>query len=320
MSKPITVIMPFLNEGDEPNKTLESLYASTDKTMFDVIAVDDASDSELTDLSAFPDVTVVKHVARRGVDACRHEAICMAETPYVLVIDAHMRFTQDDWMARLLGELYRNENTVFCTKSIGLGYGIEKMEDAVDVYAGATLALYNEEEQKGRDGSVKIARQVLEGKWLEPEDRSDTTFECACIMGANYAFSKKWYHYIHGLQGLRKWGTSEPFLATKSWLAGGKVMCIPDIEIGHVYRDHSPFVTNVWEIVFNKLLMMSIVLPPEVSTKLIENIPKDSAFQVAYAYIANEHVNQWVSDERAYFDSIAKRDIYWFAEKFGIKI
>ena len=62
--------MPFLNEQDEPVKTLYSLYETAPSDLFNVIAIDDCSDktSELVSLAdygnVFSDMTFVRNNER----------------------------------------------------------------------------------------------------------------------------------------------------------------------------------------------------------------------------------------------------------------
>ena len=318
MSKPLTVIMPFLNEGDQVRATLDSLYATARSDMFSVIAIDDNS-TEQIDLSGYPDVTTIRHNRRWGVDGSRHQGIQYADTEYLFIIDAHMRFPDDRWMERLIKYLVTIPKSILSTTCMSLGYGIDHLKDATSKYKGATLCLISKEPERTSTGELKAAREVIEGKWLTQDKwPPEPVFDVACVMGATYAFSKRWYNHLHGLEGLQQWGSSEPYLSVKSWLAGGTCKCITDIEIGHFFRDHSPYATTIWSLVYNKLLMMSVLFPQELSEKLIPAMPQDVSFELAYKKISENNV--WITEERAYFDSIKKHDMQWYIDKFGIAV
>lgn len=318
--KELTIVMPFLNEGRQPLDTLDSIYATAPSALFRVIVVDDASDAAPLDFSPYSDVYAIRHEHRTGVDASRHEAICHADTPYILILDAHMRFQNDQWMERLLAYLHQVESarTIFCTECVSLGYGIDRIEDAISKYRGAGLHLIAPYNSNTRDGEPRVCTDVLEGKWLTSLQWKNEPFEISCVMGANYAFHKQWYMHLRGLQGLQKWGTSEPYLSLKSWLAGGDCKCLPDITIAHYFRDRTPFSTESWNLIYNKFLLMSVLLPREVSMKLMAAMPQNEEFHAAYARISA--MSDWVAAERRYFDSIRVRDIYWFMERFGITL
>jgi len=321
MDKPITVIMPFLNEGNEPIETLRSLFNTAPESLFSVIAIDDCSEQEPGDeWREFigKDLKLLRNEQRIGVDASRHTGMMECTTPFALIIDAHMRFTDDDWMERYLLHLERNPQTVFCTTSIGLGYGVTRMEDSTVRYQGATFHLVSPEPvcAKGT-GELKVCREIIEGKWLDREVWPDVPcYDVACVMGANYGMSKEWYDHLHGLVGLQAWGTSEPLLSIKSYLAGGDCKCIADIEIGHVYRDNSPFGVHVFCLMFNKLFLMRVLLP-ESSWQPLESFMSQDG-NLMYARNLIEQMSGIWKAERAHAESIRKVSIEDYFARFAV--
>ena len=63
-NKRLTVIMPFLNEGDEPLRTIQSIYETANPDDLEIIAIQDGADKHaLDDVSnkiAFPAVRFYK--------------------------------------------------------------------------------------------------------------------------------------------------------------------------------------------------------------------------------------------------------------------
>ena len=70
MPKQVSIIVPFLNEGVWPYKTIQSIYDTANHDLFDVIAINDNSKDNY-DFSKFPDVRYIKNDQRMGVDGCR---------------------------------------------------------------------------------------------------------------------------------------------------------------------------------------------------------------------------------------------------------
>jgi len=308
--KKITIIMPFLNEEEEAVRTVESIYQTAPEEIFDIVAIDDCSEN-LSNLDKFGNIRYIRNKERIGVDGSRQLDIDMAQTPYVFVIDAHMRFKDDQWLQRVIECLEREPETAWCTTCVGLGYGTMDMNKHKGKYYGANMLFVDSEANAQRP-----AREVLEPKWAPKKD--EVEYEIPCILGANYGFSKKWLEHINGLRGLKMWGSSEPFLSLKTWMAGGKCKIRTDIEIGHKFRSNAPYVTQVSSLVYNKIFLAKTILPQDLGDKLINHLPQDRNFRTAMAMINNNQDK--IDEDRDYYSKIFKKTIYEYCEQFDINI
>ena len=178
-------------------------------------------------------------------------------------------------------------------------------------YYGADMLFVDEKATSDRP-----AREVLEPKWKSQQQGIE--YEIPCILGANYGFSTKWFNYIRGLSGLKMWGTSEPFLSMKTWMAGGKCKIRTDIQIGHKFRSNAPYVTKISKLIYNKIFMCKTIFPKELSDALINCLTKDVNFSQAMRDIeANRDI---IEENRQYYQSIFKKSIYEYCDKFEIKL
>ena len=309
--KKITIVMPYLNEETEPIETIKSIYETADSNLIDIIAIDDNSDKQ-TDLSQFKDAKVVKNEKRLGVDGSRQLGVEMSETPYLFVIDAHMRFRNDNWLDKMLESVENEPETIWCTICLGLGYGTMNINEHKGEYCGADMLFID----KNADPS-RPAREVLEPKWSNAR-KNDLTYDIPCVLGANYVFSREWFDKIHGLKGLQMWGTSEPFLSIKSWMAGGKCKIRTDVKIGHKFRSNAPYATGISHLVYNKIFLCKTILPDDLSNKLIDNLPKDTNYRIAMKEIENNY--EEIMSEREYYESIFNYSIYDYCSKFDISL
>lgn len=308
--KEITIIMPFLNEENEPDNTVESIYSTANPKNFDIIAINDGSDQNYDYFqNKFKEITYIQNKGRIGVDACRQMGVDLAKTPYIFIIDAHMRFP-NGWMDNILQFAYKEPKTFWCTTSLALGYGNMDLGKARDRYYGASLLFVNK-------NTNKPAREILEPKWTSKKS-NDPAYEIPCILGANYAFSKQWFDYLHGLKGLRMWGTSEPFLSLKSWMAGGKCKLITGVEIGHKFRDSAPYSTGVWNMIYNKLYLCKTILPKDVASRLIGYFNNDTNFSRAMREIKSQNI--CIENEKKYYDGIFNVKLEDFCKKFDIAV
>jgi len=307
--KKISIIMPFLNEDMEPKETIESIYDTAPSSLFKIIAIDDCSQKSVH--LDFPDVQIIRNEKRIGVDGSRQKGIELADTPCIFVIDSHMRFKKDNWLEKMIDCVEKEPDAAWCTVCLGLGYGTMDINNHKGKYYGANMLFIDDNATPDRP-----AREVLEPKWGAKKDGLE--FEIPCILGANYAFSKKWFDYIGGLKGLKMWGSSEPFLSMKTWMAGGKNKIRTDVEIGHKFRSNSPYTTKISSLVFNKIFICKTIFPDQLGDKLIGYLPKDINYKKAMEEIDN--IQERIKKDRAYYHSIFKRSIYDYCNEFKIKL
>jgi hypothetical protein len=195
------------------------------------------------------------------------------------------------------------ENVAFCGVCLGLDSKHTTLEEYCGRYNGARLALYEEKEN-----------QVLEGKWID--ERDGESYEISCMMGAIYIINKDYFFKLRGLSDLKMWGSDEPCLALKILLSGGKMMLVKGIQAGHFFRDAAPYSTGLDFLVYNKIRMALTMLPDELSTKLIDRIPKDGDFFSAMNMIENE--KDLIEEYKSYYKSIFTKDIYDISRQFDI--
>lgn len=229
----LTIVMPFLNEGDEVAQTLRSIRQTVGHRVR-IILINDASDDGYDyakDIAPFAvDYVQCKH--RRGVAANRDLGVALSTTPYVLLLDAHMRFYDSQWDHRLVDLLDADDRVLLCAQSRFLA--------------------------KNADGQVVVSKQCPTGfgahssfqsgsywpdvDWNLHESLPGSQIEpIAYVLGAGYAISRRYWNRLHGLQGLQKYGCDEALISTKVWREGGRCLLVKDVEIGHIYRSTSPY-------------------------------------------------------------------------------
>lgn len=309
--KKLHIIMPHLNEEkSEILETIKSIYETSDPNLSEIIAIDDCSKSSI-DLSQFSNVRQIRNEQRMGVDASRQMGIDLAENDNILVIDGHMRFKNDNWLNKMISCIENNPKTLWCTTVLGLGYGAKDIAHHKGKYHAATMLFVDENANPDRP-----ARQTLEPKWAKEQEGDD--YDVQVILGANYFFSKKWFDYINGWRGLKSWGTSEPFVSIKSYLAGGDCKITKLIEIGHVFRSNAPYSTSISDLVYNKIFLCKTILPKELGNKLINYLPNDVNFKNAMKEI--EKNKEEIEQDKKYYQSVFKSSIYDYSKRFNIHL
>jgi glycosyltransferase involved in cell wall biosynthesis len=262
--KKLTIVIPFANEGSEVENTLKSIFEYSNDDV-DVIVINDASDDGFDYLNAISkyDVTYVENKQRLGVAASRELGVELCKTDYFLLLDAHMRFYNDKWVERITTELTKNPRTLLCAQTKVLrkkdGEVIEK-DNHSSVQYGAYINYY-------------VLFHILEPEWTStctdvPIAQEGSMILIPCVLGAAYACSKKYWQYLRGLEGLLSYGNDEVLISLKVWLEGGTCKLLKDVEVGHIYREASPYVHISEDRIYNRLYISYLLLPVILRKKI----------------------------------------------------
>lgn len=251
----LTCIIPFKNEGCEVEKTINSIYATTENTS--IIVINDNSDDSYyyDDLQEFyPNIKYIKNkrtIGHGNIDL----GVINSDTNYSILIDAHMRFYNDNWDDRICKFLEEHPKSI--------------------VYGNTSIITKNQNgTYKNEDCSEKIVHTYGAGVILDTNstfhfmhfwayndklnDKNEIYRMTPNILGACYCFSNDWYKYIGGTYGLSQYGLSEACLALKTWLMGGKCYRIQDFYIGHVYRDVFPYNIKPFSCELNRRFLVEL--------------------------------------------------------------
>lgn len=299
--KKLTVIISFLNEGEEVVRTLSSVleYAAG---KVDVIVINDGS-STLYDyeemLASYPGITYIRNEKRRGVAACRALGAELAQTPYFMLLDAHMRFYRAGWVDEIVGLLEEDDRRILCcqTKVLKKDESGEVVEVSRKKTCGARINF--------SDGD-----NLLSPDWIYSADShpESPVVDIPCVLGATYAASKRYWKYLRGYEGLILYGSEEPYISIKAWLEGGRCQLIKDIVVGHIYRDRFPYRVNPAEPIYNKLLIASVLLPEELKERVFESCRRQSEAIFRSVTDQLERNSEKIAELREYYKKISCRD------------
>ena len=254
-----SVVIPFLNEGDEVKKTLLSLHEKS-KLQNEYIVINDNSEDEYdySEISEIPNVKYVLNKVRLGVAASRDLGVNLASNENIILLDAHMRALNNDWDTKLLKRIENNKRAIYCCTCTPLLEN-DTTDDTKNIFAGVLRF------------SGDHYKDILEAKWLK-EYRTGyaENNEITCILGASYVFDKSYWQYLKGLNGLLTYGSDEVYISLKAWMEGGKCILIDDIVFAHKFRSDGkqPYFQSAIDVVYNKILISKLLLPVEID-KLI---------------------------------------------------
>ncbi|MDX1315082.1 MAG: glycosyltransferase [Eudoraea sp.] len=278
--KKLTLVICALNEGDEPKKTIASIYEHTPMDEVDIILFDDGSEEKIELPRKYKDVKLIRHGQRMGIPYCRDNGVELAETKYVGILNARMRFTPG-WYEKVIKHLEAEPKTLFCTtsvvlwdmdakqmreyaKSLPVDSDKQKAEDHAKRLEGMKNVDEIDEDKERKYGADLIgwhedSKTLMQVNWRKPEDKD--CYEIPCVLGANYFTTRKWWKHIKGEHGLIDYGSCEEFISLKTWAFGGKVKIIKDVEIGNIYRQFKTYSDNLDHTIWNKLFVAFTLLP-----------------------------------------------------------
>lgn len=292
----LTIILPFLNEGVEVERTLESLINHTNENL-DIILINDCSDDGY-DYMAVSKKYGTKYVVnekRCGVAKCREIGIEKSTTEYFLLLDAHMRVYDERWYAILINLLREEHDTLFCLQSKVLLNicGIIKECESVPAYGAFVEMNPSVENFLDVSWSTQFVKHMSDGA---------QTIEIPCVLGAGYACNKQYWNSIHGLKGLRNYGLDEQFISLKVWLSGGRCKLVNNVTFGHVYRQIAPYHIDSVDIIYNKLFIAKTLLPNDYIIKYetcLKNNHSHTYQECLKLLCENKDV---IQQERGYFE------------------
>lgn len=301
----LTIIIPFLNEGEEIGNTLSSIKDTT-VCAPTILLINDASTDgyDYRSIANKHNCEYIQHEERLGVAESRNEGVRMCKTPYFLLLDGHMRFYEKGWDKKLLVLLQENPRTILCGQTRKL-----LRNENGEVVQGEHKTCYGAYIDMGEVSIFKAAWNYVDPMPFTPLS------EVPCILGAAYTCSKEYWVYLHGLEGLRYYGLDEELLSLKVWCEGGRCLLVKDWTVGHIYRTEFPYEVPSKEMVYNRMLVIELFLPYELKRKAylrIKNACEDIFTDVFGTLKANYPV---IKDMKQYIQSISQRNIEFFFEK-----
>ena len=259
-AKKLTVIIPFLNEGKEVARTVESIRHTAGDTV-EIMVINDQSNDGYNyrkDLSPY-NIHYIYNTERLGVAASRDLGVSLCGTPYFLLLDAHMRFYDRVWAEKIIAALEADRRCLLCCQTRALSKddegNITLQKECLPSY-GAYLQLDK------RDFMVDI-------KWSNQEsDPSRPIEDIPVVLGAGYAAGVAYWKHLKGLAGLRYYGSDEAYISLKVWMEGGRCRLLKDVVAGHIYRTKAPYKKFNEEEMYNNLLIAETLLPATAASRV----------------------------------------------------
>lgn len=296
-SNQLTVIIPFLNEGEELVNTVRSIRNNWERNVEILVVNDHSYDGiDYQRLLSPYDIYYFYNRSRMGVAASRDYAISKIKTPYFLLLDGHMRLYDNYNYETICSLLSKNDRCVLCAQSIPLVNDSESNE----------LVLLGDYD-KGYGAYIPLSKGTLlpDIRWCDKEHIvAKSLEEIPTILGAGYSASVKYWNYLKGLKGLKGYGFDEVYISEKVQREGGKCLLLKNFITGHLYRKKSPYETFSVEMAYNSIFLCSILFPEHIlhwSMAYAMSTDFDSYLRAKKMLLENSKV---INSLKQYYDSI----------------
>lgn len=304
----LSVCMSFLNEGEEVANTVRSIRETAGDTV-DIIVVNDASTDGYDYEADLKGLNVYYFVNKRriGSAAGKEKAVQISSTPYFLLLDAHMRFYQKDWVSRIVEELDNNPHQLLCCQNKAL---IKEADGTV--------------KDKGEMGAYGAYLQFEEEFYI-PQIKWNGNQQVSClepgqipaVLGACYCSSKEYWNKLKGYQGLLQYGSEEAYISIKAWMEGGGCRLLNDISIGHIYRDQAPYRSRGLHIVYNHVVTTELLFPSSERIRALAVAKKINSPQFKQILLLLNVYKKELDQLRDYYQKTFKAHDYEFIRKIN---
>jgi GT2 family glycosyltransferase len=288
-SNSVSVIIPAHNEGANLRPTVESLLAGLPADG-EIIVVDDVSidgSAEALD-GLYGGVRVLRSEARLGVGGARTAGLRQARGETIVFSDAHVRAPLG-WAAAICEVLSQPDAGA--------------VSPAISAMGNANACGYG---LRWRDAALNV-------DWLgkQADGPYPAPLLCGCFMGIR----REVFETAGGFDdGLTTWGFEDVELSLRLWLLGYQCLVLPQITVGHLFRDAHPY-SVPWDIVLHNLLRVAFVhFGAARLERVTATIAANPAFPQAFARLAE-------GDAHRLRDELRARRVHdddWYFDRFGI--
>jgi hypothetical protein len=219
-------------------RTVTGICDSCPASDRDIVVIDDGSGSPIGGLPG--DVRLVRNLAPLGVSGARRLGCDHARGELLMIMDAHLTFGAG-WLDAMLGAA--GPGALVC----GAYWDYEQAEHAS---FGADLHLETvRDHAHGRSPGVQ-----LEARMRRPPTEPH---EVPAALGGCYLITRQTYDALGGFcPHFRTWGVDEQDLSLRTWISGGRVLCVPEARIGHLTRRRFPYRVTFDDVEVNQLVMI----------------------------------------------------------------
>jgi GT2 family glycosyltransferase len=151
--------------------------------------------------------------------------------------------------------------------------------------------------------------------WLEQRSTSPYPVPLAC--GCCHGFRRNFFHEIGAYDsGMIGYGSEDLEICLRTWVLGYQVVVVPEVDVFHLFRSHSPYERNWEENTYNLLRMVYMHFNTERINRILPRIMHLPSFEGAVHHLNTSDV--WT--KRRMLELKRRHDDDWFCTMFGLDI
>ena len=299
----LSIVIPVHNDPDLADTLISlvsnSTVAKTIKHNWRVIVVDDGSTPPATidpDLARL--VTLIRLDQQRGPAVARQIGAAQSTGEWLLFLDSHMRFAPnwDIQICRYTDEILRPNDAACAVYRSNVIFN-SFWHDTHRI-GGADFFLWKHQVEEGQ--STYSFADLL------PRRATNQFGVIPCVIGASYLVSRKWFMSIGGYTGLVGYGCEEQMLSLGTWLNGGTVQLMGDLDVTHVYQGKQP---RYQQGMFNSIIANRL--------RVLASILTEQQFASFYHLLPVADISAYGKVSRMPWQRVMNYDE--LAEKFGLQ-
>lgn len=315
--------------------TIDALLKGVEFDRFEILVYDDASDEPIEPtLSQFPNVRVLRGSSQRGVGYGFDTLVKEAKYETIVLMGSDVIVKDPSWLDIVSEYVSKYPKGIGCSTCLsGDPYHLDPLNPADNVKRyGARMYPYVTTEQLPSDSPLlqdtnQYVIDLFDGKWFKTRPEENIN-EVPRLMGAMYACSKSWYNHIGGWDMLHKaWGGLESYISLKSWLMGGSIHNIRDLETMHIWSKYETPANGRTDYAwFNKMAIAYTMMPEDLAKRLIAKVyflrVQNELYTLPFNLGRKLISKNWdqILKVRDRNDLLFEHDFDWFCEKFGIEV
>jgi len=284
----ISVVIITRNEGAELQATVTNVLATLPRSQREVIVVDDSStDGSTAFLRELPEVLALRSDGI-GVARARNFGAAHSTGDVILFADAHVR-APAGWREPLFDAL-RDE---------GVG--------------AVAPGVFSITEPARRGFGLNVTGPNLHTSWRHKQGHGPQPVPV--LPGCFLAMRRDVYRRAGGYDpDMRQLGGNDAELSCRLWLMGYRLLVVPEIEVGHLFRTAAPYPAPWAAVLHNRLRMAFVHFSRGRLERVVAALRAYESFPAAMAMMLDANV----FERRAEVAKARRFDDDWFFEQFTL--